>query len=217
MPLEDLHQAGKIQQRPAQPVHLIDDHAVDVPGLYVDEQSLQCLTFEIAASVAAIVIALRDQSPARVTLAPDVSLPAFSLCFETIERLIETFFGRLPCVDAAPQSGPLRAIRVRLRHGAHAFLAMAFRALAKNRNPFHCVPLILRATALSDRYTSPSYRNPFSSTSTVMMRSSKRRVRIVPGRGSRASRSPRRDNGSPSCGERGAVRRRSASRAIAAA
>src|SRR5580692_8008333 len=45
-PLENLHQPREIQQRPAEPIHLIYQYAVDAIRLDVSEQFAECGPFQ---------------------------------------------------------------------------------------------------------------------------------------------------------------------------
>ena len=56
MPVEQLDQFGEVRQRPGQPVDLVDDDDVDLPGLDVLQQSLQGWPIGIAAGEAAVII-----------------------------------------------------------------------------------------------------------------------------------------------------------------
>ena len=55
--LERLDQLGEVEQRAAEPIHLVDNDNVDALGGDVGEHALQRRTFERAARDAAIVIA----------------------------------------------------------------------------------------------------------------------------------------------------------------
>jgi hypothetical protein len=77
--VEDLHQPGQVEQRSAQPIHLIDDHAIDRTGFDIDQQPLQRGTGEVGAGEAAIVIMLGQQGPALLALALAVGFSALVL------------------------------------------------------------------------------------------------------------------------------------------
>jgi len=46
MGIEELHQLGKVGQRPGQPIHLIDDDDIQLPGPDISEQLLQSRPFQ---------------------------------------------------------------------------------------------------------------------------------------------------------------------------
>jgi hypothetical protein len=76
---EDLDDASEVDQRPAQPIHLIYDHAPDRSGLDVAQEALQGGAVHVAATEAAIVIMRGQQRPSLLPLAEDVGLRALPL------------------------------------------------------------------------------------------------------------------------------------------
>ena len=72
MGIEELDQLGEVGQRPRQPVYLVDDDDVDLPGADVIQQSLKVRPVGRPTRVAAIIIARLDQSPAGMGLALDI-------------------------------------------------------------------------------------------------------------------------------------------------
>ncbi len=91
--LEYLHQASKIQQRAAEPVHLVDQHAIDITAFDVRQQLPQRGTFQVRSGVSAIVITRGERGPAGMTLAANVSLGGLPLRLQRVEFLVQTFFG----------------------------------------------------------------------------------------------------------------------------
>ena len=77
--IEHLDQLGKIHQRAAEPIDLVDDHHVDAPGLDVGQQSLQRRPVQRCAGNAAVVVAVGNEQPAFGLLACDVRLAGFAL------------------------------------------------------------------------------------------------------------------------------------------
>jgi hypothetical protein len=75
-PVKRLHQLGEVEQRSAQAVDLVDHHAVDSAGLHCGQQPGKRGPIHVGAGVAAVVKVLRDQAPAFVPLAGDVSSAA---------------------------------------------------------------------------------------------------------------------------------------------
>jgi hypothetical protein len=108
VPLEDLHQAREVQQRAAESINFVNQNRVDSTGLDVDQQLAQRRSFQVRSRISSIVIALGQDRPARVSLAPNVSLGRFSLCFEGIELLAQTFFCGFADIHRAPQRTRLR-------------------------------------------------------------------------------------------------------------
>ena len=74
VPVEDLDDPREVQQGPAEPVHLVNDDAVNGPGLDRGQKPLQCRPIHIAAGVTAIVEMLGDHLPALILLAGDEGL-----------------------------------------------------------------------------------------------------------------------------------------------
>src|SRR6266849_10765603 len=140
MPLEDIHQPSKIQQGSAQPIDFVDHYAIDSSGFHIRNQFLQPWSVEIAARVTAVVVMLGDHGPAHMPLAQNICFGTFSLCLERIERLVQSIFGRFPCVDSTAQwsrrsfglAGMLGGIPG-ARHSTPAVLCNW-----KKENPFHC-------------------------------------------------------------------------------
>ena len=142
--VKGLHHLGEVEQRPAQPVHLVDDHAVDLARLDVGEQPLQGRTFHVAAGEPAIVVAQRERRPAFADLACDVGLARLALSVEGIELLVQPLFRGLAGVDGAADDGNTGP-------GGGFGLGHFPPSRLKKRKPLQCVPVTLRATAESVR------------------------------------------------------------------
>ena len=99
--VQSLHDAGEIQQRPRQAVHLVHDHAVRRARLDVGQQPLQGGAVHIGARVPAVIVLLRKGDPPLVTLAVDERFAGIALCVERVEGLLEAFLGGLAGVDRA--------------------------------------------------------------------------------------------------------------------
>ena len=80
--VEHLDQFGKIGERSAEPVDLVDHDHVDQPVLDVFQQPLQAGPLQCAAGDAAIVILVTDQHPAFGPLGGDVGLAGLALGVE---------------------------------------------------------------------------------------------------------------------------------------
>src|SRR6266446_1754380 len=134
MPLEDIHQPGKVQQGSAQPIDLVDHYTIDPSGFHVRNQFLQGRTIEIAARVAAVIVTFGDHGPARMPLAQNIRFGSFSLCLQRVERLVQSIFSRFPCVDSTAlwswRSGMLGGMAI-----ARHFLT-ATPGNRKKENPF---------------------------------------------------------------------------------
>ena len=99
--VEELHDTGEVQQRPAETIHLVDHHAVDPAGLDVGAQALKSRPVHVAAGEAAIVVVVGQAAPALVPLTGDVGFGRFPLRVEAVELLVESFLRRLARVDGA--------------------------------------------------------------------------------------------------------------------
>ena len=99
--VEHLDDSREVHERPAEPVDLVDDHAVHLGGLDIHQELLQRGPIHVAAGVAAVVVVGRHQLPAFVALAQDVRLARLALRVERVELLLEAFVGGLPGVDRA--------------------------------------------------------------------------------------------------------------------
>ena len=96
---------GEVEQRAGQPVDLVDDDDVDLPGRDVGEQrACSAGPLHRAARDAAIVVALAEQRPAFVRLARDVRRAGLALRIEAVELLLQPFLARLAGVDRAAQA-----------------------------------------------------------------------------------------------------------------
>ena len=138
MLVEDLDQLGKVGQRARQPVDLVDDDDVDHPSANVSQQLLEAWPLHVAAREATIVVAFPQHQPAFRFLAGDVVLAGVALGVERIEVLLEPFIGGLAGVDRAAEFPRRRHEKPRDDGNP------------KNFHPFHCVPVIARATLDSD-------------------------------------------------------------------
>jgi hypothetical protein len=143
------HDAGEIQQRPAEPVDLVDHDAVHFPGFDVGDEPPQGRPIHVAAGKASVVVPVGKADPALVFLAGDERFPGLPLCVEGIEFQVEAVFARFPCVDGTPD------FRFVVCLAAHRFPPRL-----KKRNPFMWEPVIAFATADSDLNRRPSYSSP---------------------------------------------------------
>src|SRR5262249_46943472 len=140
--VEGLHHLGEIEKRAAEPVHFVDDNAVDLAGLDVDEQSPECGPVHVGAGEAAVVVVLGQADPAFVLLAGDVGGGRLVLRVQAVEILVEPFFGGLAGVDRAAHL----AFETAASLGGHACCSLA--ASPKKRKPLQCEPVTALATAL---------------------------------------------------------------------
>ena len=101
--VEDLDELGKIHQRAAQPVDLVDHDDVDPLALDVGQQPLQRRPLQGRARDAAIVVAVGHQHPAFGLLAGDIGLAGLALGVERVELLLQALFGGLAGVDRAAE------------------------------------------------------------------------------------------------------------------
>ena len=148
MLIEHLHHLGEVEQRAAEAVDLVDDHAVDLACGDVGHEAFQRRAVHVAAGEPAIVVVLGDALPAFVTLGGDVRFSRFSLGIEGVELLLQSFFGTLPRVDGTPHDRVLGGDRnIHARHQWTPVEEVSW----KNRFPLQWEPVICLAIALSDR------------------------------------------------------------------
>src|SRR2546427_808156 len=68
-------------------------------GRDAGQEPLQCRPVEVAAGIAAVVVAVGQAGPAGMGLAVDIGFRRFALGVQRVEVLVETFFGALAGVD----------------------------------------------------------------------------------------------------------------------
>ena len=95
------HEPCKIQQRPAEPVDLIDNHAIDAASFDVGKQLLQGRPLQAASAEATVIIAIAKPNPAQMFLALNESFGCLPLRLQRIKVLIQSFLGRLAGVNSA--------------------------------------------------------------------------------------------------------------------
>jgi len=108
MTLEDFHHPREVHQRAGEPVNLVDDDGVDLPGLDITHQTFEGRPVQVAAGVSAVIVAVRQARPALVLVGQDVRLGAFALGVERVEVLLQALFGALAGVDRAARGLPGR-------------------------------------------------------------------------------------------------------------
>src|SRR5215216_5923978 len=101
MLVEQLDELGKVSQRAAQAVDLVDDNDVDLLGPHIFQQSLQGRAVGIAAREAAVVVFGSYQRPAGMGLAADIGLRRIILSIERVEVLLQSLVGRNAGIDRA--------------------------------------------------------------------------------------------------------------------
>ena len=150
MLLEGLHQAGEVEQGAAEAIDLVDDDAVDLAGLDVGHEALQGGPVHVAAGEAAVVVAVGQQRPALSGLAADVGLARLALGVQGVELLLEALLGGLAGVDGTAHQGQ-RGARPGPVVTVHRESPLWVRASWKKRKPLQWLPVMARATALSER------------------------------------------------------------------
>ena len=103
MRVEQFHQLCEIRQRPGQPINLVDHHDVDPAGPEIGQQALQGGSIEGGTRKAAVIIVVRDQTPALMGLALDVGLAGLPLGIERVEFEVEVMLGRFASIDRAAE------------------------------------------------------------------------------------------------------------------
>jgi hypothetical protein len=93
MLIKQFNQLGEVPKRAGQTVYLVDDDIVDPARPNVIEEALKSRSHKRSAGIAAIVIGLRDQFPAFLSLTPDVRRTGFALSIERVEVLFEALVG----------------------------------------------------------------------------------------------------------------------------
>ena len=88
-----------------QPVDLVDNDDLNLPGLDVLQKPLEGRPLHRPAGQAAVVVHVAKRDPAGMTLAHDVGFASFPLCVERIEFLLEALVGRFSGVDRAAYGG----------------------------------------------------------------------------------------------------------------
>ena len=154
--VEHLDQLGKIHQRAAETIDLVDHHHVDALRLDVGQQALQRRTLQRCAGDPAVIVAVRHQQPALGLLARDIGLAGLALGVERVELLLQAFLAGLARVDRAAELADDRLLHRRPRRLLRP----------KNVSPFQRVPVIARAIADSDLYGRPWYSKSSSRTVT---------------------------------------------------
>ena len=99
--IEQLDQLGKISQRAGQTVDLVHHHNIDLAVAHVRQQRLQGWPGQRCTGQAAVVIAVRQQAPAFMGLALDISLTGLALGIQRGESEVEVMLARLAGIDGA--------------------------------------------------------------------------------------------------------------------
>jgi len=87
MRVQNLHDFGEVADGATQPIHLVDHHAVDLPGLNICQQAAHGGTLHVGAGVPTVVVLVWQQSPSFASLAADVSLAGIALGVKRVEVL----------------------------------------------------------------------------------------------------------------------------------
>ena len=101
--VEEVNHLHEVQQRAGQPVDLVDDDHIDLPGVDVRQQAAQPRTLHVPARETTIVIAIRQSRPAPHPLSFDIVFRRFPLRIQRVELLFETFLVALAGVDGTAQ------------------------------------------------------------------------------------------------------------------
>jgi len=139
MVVEQLHELGEVGQRSGQPVDLIDDDDVHLPGLDVSQQSLQRRPLGRAPGIAAVIVSRPDQGPSRMGLTADIGLCGVMLGVQRVEVLLQPMVGRHAGVDRAANRFGAPVL-----HGRASDNGLSRKP--KNLGPFHREPVMAKAT-----------------------------------------------------------------------
>jgi len=99
--VETLHHPREVQEAAAEAVDFVHDHCLDKTGVDVGQQALQGRAFHVAAGEAAVVVARFQAGPALALLAGHIGFAGLALGVQTVELLLQAFFGGLAGVDGA--------------------------------------------------------------------------------------------------------------------
>jgi hypothetical protein len=99
MPIERLEHACKVQQRPGQPVDLVNEHGVDLASLDVRQQALQGRSFHVAARETTVIESPWQARPALGCLTLDVRFGGLALGVQRVELLLQALFRRFAGID----------------------------------------------------------------------------------------------------------------------
>src|SRR5216684_7290686 len=159
MTIEQLHELSEVGQRAGQPIDLIDDNDVNLPGPDVSQQPLQRRPLGRAPGITAVIVSRPDQGPAGMRLTADVGLRGIVLGVQRVEVLLKPMVRRHTGVDGASNrlGGPAL-------HGRASNDGLSRRP--KNRGPLQREPVIAKATLDRLRYVLPFQVKPPASTMT---------------------------------------------------
>src|SRR5204863_3130644 len=104
-PVEAVHQPCEIEERPAEPVDLIDEDAIHTARFDVVEETPQGRALQVSAAEPSVVVPVRNELPAGLLLARDIGFGRLALRMKRVELLVEPFFGRFARVDGAADYG----------------------------------------------------------------------------------------------------------------
>jgi hypothetical protein len=138
--VEGFDEFGKIHQRTAEAIDLVDHDHVDTACFDVGQQALQRRPLQRRAGNSAVIVTVRHQQPALGLLAGDVGLAGLALGIERIELRLQSLLAGLADVDRATELA-----HDRLLHDALPQLLSP-----KKVSPFHRVRVMARAMAESD-------------------------------------------------------------------
>ena len=143
MPVEQLHQLGKIGERAGEAVDLVDHDDVEAAGLYVSKQLLQPGSVGRATRIAAIIIMAAHQRPAGMRLTADIGLGGITLGVERVEILVEPVIGGHPGINRT--ADPRALCRGHARASGSITFGLSRRP--KKRGPFQRVPVMAKAVS----------------------------------------------------------------------
>ena len=144
--VEAPHDLGKVEQRAAQPVHLVDHQHVDLAVVHVVHQALEGRALQVRAGEAAVVVALGRELPAVVGLGLDESLTGVALRVERVELLLEPHGRGLAGVDHAAADGRRGGAGAASAHSPSPCGCLRVRRWSlKKRKPFQWVPVMVSA------------------------------------------------------------------------
>ncbi len=129
LPIENLHDACEVHERPAESVDLVDDHAVDLAGFDIGEQSLECRTLHVAARKSTVVVMIGKANPTFVLLAGNVRVGAVALGIKRIVILLKSLFCAFARIDGTTHIRLFLRLVVAASVPSHAAFSLSLRGL----------------------------------------------------------------------------------------
>src|SRR5262249_30090139 len=155
---------GEVEQRAAEAVHLVDQHAIHLPLGDVGQKVSEGRPVHVGAGKPAVVVVAPQALPAFLLLALDVGLGGGTLGVQGVEVLLQPLLAGLAGVDGTADRALVRQA-LSFVHGCSPFCARR-----KNKKPLQWQPVTALATADREGYLVPSNSKPWVRTRTCRVR-----------------------------------------------